>query len=357
MTPTEEKPERSQSDIWSELDQDTEKHFPAPDEARKVVVEGDLKDFPEWFKRAYLLMARIEHAAHVSQKLRTALRGLSSRMEAQGIEVEGLLRELCGDFDLVELRRHPDSGDMSDSGAQLYRYLGVETRLEAILMAFDREAMKIEELIRAVCYTPQWLAGQPLSTLMARYLDYRRDYRQYLETAITEGRQDRVREQGLRDQWMSHISLIGMTVNELSQRLEMVGKRREREHAELEQRDRKPNPPEQASKTTGKSLKDYFTFNLGQALFKGKDLDLPSGEPITMLGKLIEHFGCLVPYKDFDKNYTSATPGTVYKSKREIVKCFEKHKVPCEITFKTGAGYIIRERKPVTKRKKRVRKK
>ncbi len=71
MTPTEEKPERSQSDMWAELDQATEKYFPTPEKARKEVMEGDLKDSPEWFKRAFLLPTRVEHAAEVSPNLRT----------------------------------------------------------------------------------------------------------------------------------------------------------------------------------------------------------------------------------------------------------------------------------------------
>lgn len=105
------------------------------------------------------------------------------------------------------------------------------------------------------------------------------------------------------------------------------------------------------------NIKDRFTFDPGQVLFDGENLDLPSGKPTTMLKRLVESFGRVVPYTEFDEYYTSATPGIVHKSKREICKSFERHKVPCEVIPKTGEGYVITERRPMTKRKKRVRKK
>ena len=105
------------------------------------------------------------------------------------------------------------------------------------------------------------------------------------------------------------------------------------------------------------AIKDRFTFLPGQALFDGKDLELPSGEPVVMLRKLVDYFGRLVPYKDFWEHYDSATPGTVCKNKCCIVEALKKRNVPCEIKSKSGEGYFIRERKPAVKQKKRVKKK
>jgi len=128
---------------------------------------------------------------------------------------------------------------------------------------------------------------------------------------------------------------------------------------------RQPNALGQMIETAGRdrratkkpSVKDRFTFGPGQVLFDGKDLELPSDAPVAMLKNLVDNFGRVVPYTDFDPHYTSATPGTVHKCKREIVKSFAKHKVPCEITFKTGVGYFIRRCTSAAKRKKRVRRK
>lgn len=125
--------------------------------------------------------------------------------------------------------------------------------------------------------------------------------------------------------------------------------------------------PKQAGETAGGAtnngtetkaiIKNRFTFNPGQVLFDQEDLGLPSGEPIEMLQKLVERFGVVVPYVDFDRHYTSGTPGTVHKSKREIVKVLEKNKVPCKVISKTGAGYLIQGCKSAIKRKNQVRKK
>lgn len=107
----------------------------------------------------------------------------------------------------------------------------------------------------------------------------------------------------------------------------------------------------------GPRVTDRFTFKPGQALFDGTDLELPSGEAILMLKQLVEHFNCVVPYTNFDPHYTSATPGTVHKFKREIVKSLNRQQVPCEVKSKTGVGYLIRACKLATKPKKRVRRK
>ena len=84
-----------------------------------------------------------------------------------------------------------------------------------------------------------------------------------------------------------------------------------------------------------------FTFDPGLAMFDGIDLDLAPKRQV-MLQKMVDNFGCIVLYTDFDKRYSSADPGTVLKDKSAIVKALRKHKVPCVIEAKTGAGYLIR---------------
>lgn len=132
--------------------------------------------------------------------------------------------------------------------------------------------------------------------------------------------------------------------------------------------DPKPNAPRRkaggtAEKGTGKakretkkvSMKDRFTFELGRAFFNRKDLGLPSDAPITVLKKLTDNFGHVVPYKDFDPNYSSAVPGTLPNTVTKIRKSFVMHQVPCEIKSKSGKGYLIREITRPNRRKKRVR--
>jgi hypothetical protein len=116
-------------------------------------------------------------------------------------------------------------------------------------------------------------------------------------------------------------------------------------------------PPPLQEDDSSNSLKERFTFRLGQALFDNIDLKVPSGEPLTMLEKLVETFGHVVAYTTFDKLYNSATPGTLPKSVTKIRKTLKTCGIPCEIKSKTGKGYLIRRLEVTPKRKKRVRKK
>gem|GEM_PF-5521292 len=94
---------------------------------------------------------------------------------------------------------------------------------------------------------------------------------------------------------------------------------------------------------SGDSLKDRFVFNAGQVLFDKKDLGLPSGEPVTILKKLVGSLGDVVPYAELDPHYSSAVPGTLPKAVVKIRKSLRAHDIPCEIKAKRGEGYLIRE--------------
>jgi hypothetical protein len=89
------------------------------------------------------------------------------------------------------------------------------------------------------------------------------------------------------------------------------------------------------------TMYNRFTFESGLAMFDGIDLDL-APKRLLMLQKMVNNFGNVVLYTDFNKHYSSADPGTVLKDKSAIVKALRKHKVPCVIEAKTGVGYLIR---------------
>lgn len=228
MNSREENTEDHEAAASAEADRRIEEYFPAPEEAHKRITEGDFADCPELLKIAFLLATRVEHAAELSHRLRDDLGKVAKQTRQRSIDSEEVLREAGINHRLAALARRADWVDLSDSDEKLYLYLGVEPRLEAVLIAFDMTTMRIENRIREICYTLQPLTGQPLTPLMVRFLDYRREYRQYLESAIIEGQRDRVRESGLRQQWMGHMLLIGQTVNELSERLDLALKRRPR---------------------------------------------------------------------------------------------------------------------------------
>jgi len=93
-----------------------------------------------------------------------------------------------------------------------------------------------------------------------------------------------------------------------------------------------------------RDIKKRFSFNKAQAFFDKKDLGLPTGaevNPATILKKLVETFGEVVPYKDLDENSGDTASDFLRGKIRVIRRAFEKHKVPCQIIMKRWAGYIL----------------
>jgi hypothetical protein len=88
------------------------------------------------------------------------------------------------------------------------------------------------------------------------------------------------------------------------------------------------------------AMSSRFTFEHGLAMFDGIDLGLAT-KRVLMLQRMVNNFGSVVLYTDFNNRYSSVDPGTVLKDKSAIVKVLKKHKVPCVIEAKTGVGYLI----------------
>ena len=105
-----------------------------------------------------------------------------------------------------------------------------------------------------------------------------------------------------------------------------------------------------------KSMKNRFVFGDGVVLFDGRDLDLPSGEPINILKLLVDGFGSVVKYTTFDPHYCSAMPGSLPKSVSIVRTALRRHQIPCEVKSKRGEGYLIRASQGSRAGKKRVRK-
>lgn len=110
------------------------------------------------------------------------------------------------------------------------------------------------------------------------------------------------------------------------------------------------------SKKPDTRTKDRFVFKPGQILFDGKDLELPSGEPINVLKRLVDSFGEVVAYGELDPHYSSATPGSLPKSVSTIRAALREHQVPCEVKSRRAEGYLLREIQFPKCRKKRERK-
>jgi len=94
-----------------------------------------------------------------------------------------------------------------------------------------------------------------------------------------------------------------------------------------------------------KPLKDRFVFRGdGQALFDGKDLELPTGFTIPVLTLLVNSFGEPVPYKTLDENSGKTAGDNLRAAKHAIQESFKRHHVPCKVVTKKGVAYLIQKK-------------
>jgi len=92
------------------------------------------------------------------------------------------------------------------------------------------------------------------------------------------------------------------------------------------------------------TVKNRFRFLPGQALFDGKDLDLPTGLAVHVLTTLVENFGTVVAYGTLDDKISGKTADDLLRAaKCAIQKAFAMNCVPCEIKTKPREGYVICE--------------
>ncbi len=93
-----------------------------------------------------------------------------------------------------------------------------------------------------------------------------------------------------------------------------------------------------------KPLPKGFSFGKGQAFFKNRDLELPTGvevNSVEILKKLVKSFGKVVLYKNLDKNSADTASDFLRGKIRTINLALKKHKVPCKIQSKKWVGYVL----------------
>lgn len=93
-----------------------------------------------------------------------------------------------------------------------------------------------------------------------------------------------------------------------------------------------------------KPLPKGFSFGKGQAFFKNRDLELPTGAEVNsveILKKLVKSFGKVVLYKNLDENSADTASDFLRGKIRTINLALKKHKVPCRIQSKKWVGYVL----------------
>lgn len=93
-----------------------------------------------------------------------------------------------------------------------------------------------------------------------------------------------------------------------------------------------------------KPLPKGFSFGKGQAFFKNRDLELPTGvevNSVEILKKLVKSFGKVVLYKNLDENSADTASDFLRGKIRSINLALKKHKVPCKIQSKKWVGYVL----------------
>jgi len=93
----------------------------------------------------------------------------------------------------------------------------------------------------------------------------------------------------------------------------------------------------------GDDTKKRFTFNEAQAFFDHKDLDLPSGEAVSILKRLLDSFGEVVKHNELDKTCNPSNASDILKGRILTIKKSLKRnkKIPCKIKSKRGVGYVL----------------
>ena len=95
----------------------------------------------------------------------------------------------------------------------------------------------------------------------------------------------------------------------------------------------------------GDDIKKRFTFNEAQAFFNHKDLDLPSGEAVSILKKLVDSVGEVVKHNKLDQNSNPSNASDILKGRIHTIKqALKRQKIPCEIKPKRGVGYILQKK-------------
>ncbi|MBW2647833.1 MAG: helix-turn-helix domain-containing protein [Deltaproteobacteria bacterium] len=95
----------------------------------------------------------------------------------------------------------------------------------------------------------------------------------------------------------------------------------------------------------GDDIKKRFTFNEAQAFFDLMDLDLPSGEAVSILKKLVDSFGEVVKHNELDKNSNPSNASDTLKGRiLTIKKSLIRNKIPCKIESKRGVGYVLQNK-------------
>jgi len=99
-----------------------------------------------------------------------------------------------------------------------------------------------------------------------------------------------------------------------------------------------------ARKKTQNDIKKRFTFNEAQAFFDHKDLDLPSGEAVSILKRLLDSFGEVVKHNELDENSNPSNASDTLKGRIYIIKkALKRLEIPCKIEPKRGVGYVLQK--------------
>jgi hypothetical protein len=88
-------------------------------------------------------------------------------------------------------------------------------------------------------------------------------------------------------------------------------------------------------------VKDKFSFPLGQVLYEGKDLKIPTGEALDVLKKLVDKFDSVVPYQDLEPSSVNSATDVLRGIVQKINQQFILHEIPCFISSKRTFGYIL----------------
>jgi hypothetical protein len=90
-----------------------------------------------------------------------------------------------------------------------------------------------------------------------------------------------------------------------------------------------------------KNVKDRFSFTAGQVFYEDQDLQLPGGDTIDIMKKLVESFGFVVSYQDLDAASVNHASDRLRGIVKRINTKLKEQDIPCLVSARRAAGYCL----------------
>ena len=91
-------------------------------------------------------------------------------------------------------------------------------------------------------------------------------------------------------------------------------------------------------------MRERFEVAIGQVLFDGMDLRLPTGLCVDVMAALVGHFGRVVPHAELHDQSTASEASDELRAAVKTVRvALRSAGIPCRVETRRGYGYMLTE--------------